>query len=218
MLNFIFAFTAGMATVFLGGVAFLEITGGTGPLKVAFSATAGIAVFVLCYLHPLFAMPPIENTVSQPHSIPEAQMIWTKNWELTKQTYANWVSLRGGFWGGQQQSGALSCTDRQHIDNILSSLDFDTELYLKRQRDQLISKIRSSPGRTVFDVSDCVEFYSDMSTSLDEIRQSVRQTATLNGADVAGVYEQTFRDFSGEVQGKTERDNEAWQKHLDDIN
>src|SRR5438552_1153435 len=54
IMNFVFAITAGFATLFLGGTTFLEVTGRIGPLKLLFSATAGIAVFALCLLNPLF--------------------------------------------------------------------------------------------------------------------------------------------------------------------
>lgn len=49
----LFALLAGFSTAFLGGTVLLEITGNTSQgRKFGLSATAGVAVFVLCYLYP----------------------------------------------------------------------------------------------------------------------------------------------------------------------
>lgn len=68
ILNFIMPLSAGFATYFLGGTALLQVsrTDQSHGLKLAFSATAGIAVFVLVYLHPLFA-PAAEGTAKTGH-------------------------------------------------------------------------------------------------------------------------------------------------------
>src|SRR5450631_813920 len=50
--QFLYPLLAGFSTFFLGGTALLELTGDLAGFKVGFSATAGIAVFVLCYVYP----------------------------------------------------------------------------------------------------------------------------------------------------------------------
>jgi hypothetical protein len=53
ILLLLFALLAGFSTYFLGGAALLELTGDIyRGVKLGFSATAGIAVFVFCYLYP----------------------------------------------------------------------------------------------------------------------------------------------------------------------
>src|SRR5258707_15088949 len=54
ILNAIFPLLAGFATFFIGGTAFVRLTGNLGGLKVLFTGTAGVAVFVFVFLHPIF--------------------------------------------------------------------------------------------------------------------------------------------------------------------
>lgn len=54
ILNAIFPLLAGFATFFIGGTALVKLTGNLGGLKVLFTGTAGVAVFVFVFLHPIF--------------------------------------------------------------------------------------------------------------------------------------------------------------------
>ena len=66
----LFALLAGFSTFFLGGTALLEISEKTSQgTKITLSATAGIAVFVLCYLYPPYFIS-VSNTASNRNSAP----------------------------------------------------------------------------------------------------------------------------------------------------
>jgi len=54
ILNAIFSLLAGFATFFIGGTALIKLTGSLRGLKVAFTGTAGVAMFVFVLLHPIF--------------------------------------------------------------------------------------------------------------------------------------------------------------------
>jgi hypothetical protein len=55
ILNAIFCLLAGCATFFLGGTAFIRLTGDLVGVKFLFSGTAGVAVLVLVLFHPIFS-------------------------------------------------------------------------------------------------------------------------------------------------------------------
>jgi hypothetical protein len=73
ILNAVFSLLAGFATFFLGGTAFLRLTGNLAGLKILFSGTAGVAVFVLVLFHPLFKDEPKKGSAetSTPDPISE---------------------------------------------------------------------------------------------------------------------------------------------------
>jgi hypothetical protein len=54
ILNAIFPLLVGFATFFIGGTAFVKLTGNLGGLRVLFTGTAGVALFVFVFLHPIF--------------------------------------------------------------------------------------------------------------------------------------------------------------------
>ena|ERR1700677_3798153 len=54
ILNAIFPLLAGFATFFIGGSAFIKMTGNLGGLKFLFTGTAGVALFIFVLLHPIF--------------------------------------------------------------------------------------------------------------------------------------------------------------------
>jgi len=91
ILNAIFSLLAGFATFFIGGTALIKLTGSLRGLKVAFTGTAGVAMFVFVLLHPIFtsasAYPPGESPsekaqAAQKHARDEANMGW---WHETGQ-------------------------------------------------------------------------------------------------------------------------------------
>lgn len=65
ILNYVFAFLAGTAAIFIGGAASIRLTGGWGGTKGVFSAAGGIAIFVYVLTHPLFK-PEIEVSQDTP--------------------------------------------------------------------------------------------------------------------------------------------------------
>src|SRR5262245_11388868 len=67
LLNGIFALTAGLSTIFIGGTALLKLQGQVGRLKGVFTGTSGVAVFIFCLWYPLYGS---EVRDSHGHIIP----------------------------------------------------------------------------------------------------------------------------------------------------
>jgi len=61
--NAIFSLLAGFATFFIGGTAFVRLTGDTSGIKFLFTGSAGVAVFVLVLFHPIFTNDPLTSAV-----------------------------------------------------------------------------------------------------------------------------------------------------------
>jgi hypothetical protein len=84
---FLFPLLAGFSTFFVGGSALIEVTGeiATGT-KISFSATAGIAVFVLCYLYPpyFFKIPQVQEAVAATRRILLEQPEYTRGDETNR--------------------------------------------------------------------------------------------------------------------------------------
>jgi hypothetical protein len=59
--NAIFSLLAGFATFFIGGTAFVRLTGDTSGIKFFFTGSAGVAVFVLVLFHPIFTNDPLTS-------------------------------------------------------------------------------------------------------------------------------------------------------------
>ena len=133
----LFALLAGFSTFFLGGTALLEISGKTSQgINLTLSATAGIAVFVLCYLSP-----PYFISVSNPPPHPPSKLadinpmlfgVWrlveeiggipkNSTWEFTKDGWVI-VSVKNELDGKDYQYRG---SYRVNGDKIIWSLNFN---------------------------------------------------------------------------------------------